>query len=135
LFSNTKWAICQIYHWEKSCYTFTKMSIFTIPNSHALCWQMYVFSILETVIFIVQRQYFGSKILWDLSLWTYYLMPKLKFIYISDKSCTCTYVFNEHMLDDVQYYAFGWWVSRLFTNYQCRSRSSVRFDIMDFTVD
>ena len=38
-------------------------------------------------------------------------------------NCTCTYVFNEHMMDDVQYYAFVWWVRRLFTNYQCRSRS------------
>jgi hypothetical protein len=38
-------------------------------------------------------------------------------------NCTCTYVFNEHMMDDVQYYAFVWWVKRLFTNYQCRSRS------------
>ena len=38
-------------------------------------------------------------------------------------NCTFTYVFNEHMMDDVQYYAFMWWVRRLFTNYQCRSRS------------
>ena len=36
---------------------------------------------------------------------------------------TCTYVFNEHMMDDVQYYAFVWRVTRPFTNYQCRSRS------------
>jgi hypothetical protein len=39
--------------------------------------------------------------------------------------CTSTYVFNEHMMDDVQYYAFVWWVRRLFTNYQCRSRSYI----------
>jgi hypothetical protein len=41
-------------------------------------------------------------------------------------SWTCTYVFNEHMMDDVQYYTFVWWVRRLFTNYQCISRSRSR---------